>query len=279
QIVGYYNANLQSHGVLLSGGRYTTLDVPGSTLTFAYGINDAGQIVGTYIDAAGGQHGFLATPVTPTVTCSVARSLLWPPDHQLVNVSLGDSVSPPEATLQVQVYANDNASAADAADIAPDTLQLRAARQENGSGRVYLVVVTATAGGQTAFDVCTVVVPHDQSAGSLAQVQANAAAAEAYYREFQAAPPGFHLLGEGPASAGLITNGGFEQPGGQTADLFLPAGNSSLTGWTIVSGSVDIVPSTGSWPAYEGSQSLDLDGHSAGTIEQSFTTTVGITYQ
>jgi hypothetical protein len=49
--------------------------------------------------------------------------------------------------------------------------------------------------------VCTVVVPHDQSAGSIAKVQAEAAAAEAFYREFQTAPAGYALLGEGPARA------------------------------------------------------------------------------
>jgi hypothetical protein len=136
-----------------------------------------------------------------SVTCSVKQPMLWPPDHQLVSVGLSVDVQPPDATLQVQVYANDNANASDAADIGPDTLQLRAERQENGSGRVYLVVVTATAGEQTAFDVCTVVVPHDQSADSIAQVQAEAANAEAYYREFQTAPAGYALLGEGPAGA------------------------------------------------------------------------------
>jgi len=37
----------------------TTLDVPGATLTNAQGINHQGDIVGTFIDAAGRQHGFL----------------------------------------------------------------------------------------------------------------------------------------------------------------------------------------------------------------------------
>jgi probable HAF family extracellular repeat protein len=37
---------------------YTTLDVPGSAVTQANGINDAGQIVG-YYDAGGTSHGFL----------------------------------------------------------------------------------------------------------------------------------------------------------------------------------------------------------------------------
>ena len=35
----------RTFGFLLSGGRYTTLDVPGSVETDAYGINDAGWIM------------------------------------------------------------------------------------------------------------------------------------------------------------------------------------------------------------------------------------------
>ena len=51
------------HGFLLDNGNYTTIDVPGSSLTAAMGINDAGQIVGTYVLPDGTYHGFLATPV------------------------------------------------------------------------------------------------------------------------------------------------------------------------------------------------------------------------
>jgi uncharacterized membrane protein len=38
---------------------YTTIDVPGATLTNAQGINHQGDIVGAYNDAAGVQHGYL----------------------------------------------------------------------------------------------------------------------------------------------------------------------------------------------------------------------------
>jgi uncharacterized membrane protein len=38
-----------------------TFDVPGATLTNAQGINHQGDIVGSFIDAAGQQHGFLRT--------------------------------------------------------------------------------------------------------------------------------------------------------------------------------------------------------------------------
>ena len=44
-----------------TGGIYTTLNVPGAILTDAYGINDAGQVVGLYIDNAGIAHGFVDT--------------------------------------------------------------------------------------------------------------------------------------------------------------------------------------------------------------------------
>jgi probable HAF family extracellular repeat protein len=61
--VCFYRYCVFAHGFLLDQGSYTTLDVPGSSYTFATGVNASGQIVGCYIDAAGGQHGFLATPV------------------------------------------------------------------------------------------------------------------------------------------------------------------------------------------------------------------------
>src|SRR6476660_5602330 len=49
QIVGDYHNGSGIHGFLESGGTYTTLDAPTATLgTFARGINDAGQIVGSY---------------------------------------------------------------------------------------------------------------------------------------------------------------------------------------------------------------------------------------
>ena len=48
---------------MYSGSSYTSLDVPGASLTGAWGINDLGQIVGSYIDRQGNQRGFLATPV------------------------------------------------------------------------------------------------------------------------------------------------------------------------------------------------------------------------
>src|SRR6476619_813377 len=45
-------------GFLDVNGTFSTINVPGARLTWAYGINDSGQIVGRFDDNIGG-HGFL----------------------------------------------------------------------------------------------------------------------------------------------------------------------------------------------------------------------------
>src|SRR4029077_8689079 len=45
------------HGFLYTGGAFRTIDVPGASDTQATGINNAGQIVGTFFD--GTTHGFV----------------------------------------------------------------------------------------------------------------------------------------------------------------------------------------------------------------------------
>src|SRR5262249_38937829 len=65
QIVGDYEDNVGSgtHGYLLSGGLFTTVDDPlGPHGTVATGINKSGQIVGYYYDANSAEAGFLYNP-------------------------------------------------------------------------------------------------------------------------------------------------------------------------------------------------------------------------
>jgi hypothetical protein len=139
---------------------------------------------------------FEVQAVALTVQCSVTTPVLSPPNHQLVNVGLSVQVSDPSTTVTVQVFANDDALASDAAEFAPGQLRLRGDRQGGGSGRVYLIVVQATdAAGDVAFGVCTVVVPHDHGADALAAVDQQAADAAAYFQTFGTAPPGYALLG------------------------------------------------------------------------------------
>jgi len=58
------NANMFSnlHGLLLSGGVYTTIDFPDAKGTAAFGINDNGVVVGCYVSANGSLHGFMRSP-------------------------------------------------------------------------------------------------------------------------------------------------------------------------------------------------------------------------
>lgn len=58
------NANMFSnlHGLLMSGGVYTSIDFPGANGTAAFGINDSGVIVGCFADPTGSLHGFLRLP-------------------------------------------------------------------------------------------------------------------------------------------------------------------------------------------------------------------------
>jgi probable HAF family extracellular repeat protein len=187
--------------VLMSQG----VDLTGWVLRRASAISaDGNTIVGDGLDPAGRTEAWIAHlgVTAPTITCSVAQSLLWPPNHRLVQVGLSVAVDPPDANLHLVVYANDHADASDAADIAPETLRLRAERQGHGLGRVYLIVATATNSVGSAFDVCSVVVPHSNNSRSIDLVRREALFAEGWYRHFQTAPPDFHRLGEGPGSGG-----------------------------------------------------------------------------
>jgi probable HAF family extracellular repeat protein len=84
QIVGYFISSNNSagasctanpipagcvHGFLRSaGGSFATIDLPNSAFTQAFGINDAGQIVGTYSDASSRIHAFVRDPTSGIFT-------------------------------------------------------------------------------------------------------------------------------------------------------------------------------------------------------------------
>ena len=60
-IAGIYNAGYGTpdHGFLKVGENYTSIDYPGATLTYVFGLNDAGYLSGTYRDGFGLLKGFL----------------------------------------------------------------------------------------------------------------------------------------------------------------------------------------------------------------------------
>jgi len=82
-----------------------------------------------------------------------------------------------------------------------------------------------------------------------------------------------------PAAAADFVNGSFEShacgtPGGGFTTL--AAGNGCITGWTVDTGSVDLI--NGYWEAHHGTHSIDLAGNQPGSISQIFDTVVGQVY-
>jgi choice-of-anchor C domain-containing protein len=74
----------------------------------------------------------------------------------------------------------------------------------------------------------------------------------------------------GKAQAVIITNGSFESgadPGGSFSTL--SAGSGDLTGWNIVTGSIDYIG--GYWAAQDGHRSIDLNGNDVSAISQQLT--------
>lgn len=183
----------------------------------------AGALVGlgatpvtiTVKDAAGNMSTCIATvnvvdATPPTVTSSVTKDSLWPPNHDLINVGLAVSRTDnctPNPTVQVLVYSDEDDEdetgagnhSPDAKDLAPGTLRLRSERKGAGDGRVYLIVVKVTdAAGNMSFACSTVVVPKSQSQADKNAVNAQAASAKAYFQANGAPPPGYFVVGDGP---------------------------------------------------------------------------------
>jgi len=63
---------------------FSTIDVPGATLTNAQGINAQGDIVGFYVDSGGQQHGFLRSG-------GVYRTIDYPNGHAILARGINDA--------------------------------------------------------------------------------------------------------------------------------------------------------------------------------------------
>lgn len=147
------------------------------------------------------------------VDCTLDKELLWPPNHKLVNVGLHVDVHhDPGATHEttITVYSDEDDVWPASRQFSPDAkledskLRLRSERSGSGDGRVYLIVVSVLDTDNTTGDshvhlcVFTVVVPHDQSAASIASVQAQADAAHDFFVANGTAPSGYFVVGDGP---------------------------------------------------------------------------------
>jgi choice-of-anchor C domain-containing protein len=80
------------------------------------------------------------------------------------------------------------------------------------------------------------------------------------------------FLGAGAAQGATIVNGSFEDGPSPGAFITLAAGNNSIAGWTVDSGTIDYIGSH--WTAQNGSRSIDLAGNSVGTLSQTLSDTI-----
>jgi RHS repeat-associated protein len=156
--------------------------------------------------------------------------------------------------LSVRAYSDEPPNGTGDGDTAPDalvdapSLLLRSERKGNGDGRVYLAIVTATGDAGTATVCVTVVVPKSNSPAKIADVRAQAEAAQATCDGTGAEPAGFYLIGEGslaPVNNAPLVDAGPDQAvplpadavplDGSVADDGYPSGTLAVT-WSAVSG-------------------------------------------
>lgn len=146
----------------------------------------------------------------PAVNASAVIGMLWPPNHDLVNVGLSVTATDNDGmipTIAVAVFSDEDdhlpaggGMSPDAKDIAPTTLRLRAEREGGGDGRVYIIRIIATdASNNQSVTYVTVVVPANQSKAAINSVNAQAAAAVvAFVGNGNNPPAGFYVVGDGP---------------------------------------------------------------------------------
>ena len=103
-----------------------------------------------------------------SVSLSAQPSVLWPPNHKMVAVTITSTVSGNCGAVTCKITSVTSNEPIDGdVDITGDlTVNLRAQRAGNGDGRVYQITVQCTdAAGNVTTKTVTVTVPHDQGQG------------------------------------------------------------------------------------------------------------------
>src|SRR6266496_6584567 len=114
----------------------------------------------------------------PTITGAAADpSVLWPPNHRMVNVTVSyqvtDNCPLPPNSCTLSVTSNEPINGTGDGDTSPDWIVLddhhvllRAERAGNGNGRIYTITITCIdSGGNSSSESVTVTVPHDRGSG------------------------------------------------------------------------------------------------------------------
>jgi uncharacterized repeat protein (TIGR01451 family) len=111
----------------------------------------------------------------PTITGAAADpSVLWPPNHRMVNVTVSyqvtDNCPLPPNSCTLSVTSNEPINGTGDGDTSPDWIVLddhhvllRAERAGNGDGRIYTITITCIdSGGNSSTEEVEVTVPHDR---------------------------------------------------------------------------------------------------------------------
>ena len=188
----------------------------GSSVSYTPNTNFIGTDTFTYTIDDGAGHTDTATvhvsvedTTAPVLTVSTSASSLWQPNHDMKNVGLTVNASDNGGgapTIQVAVFSNEDDLAPDsgnfspdALNVAPGTLRLRSERSGSGTGRVYLISVTATDASNNASHACAaVIVPLNQTAAAVAALTAEGAIAAAACSASGTPPAGYVVVGDGP---------------------------------------------------------------------------------
>lgn len=117
----------------------------------------------------------VADSLDPEISAELNPSVLWPPNHQMVDIeaTVGVQDCGPVSITLVSVESSEPVNDIGDGNTEPDIqgvdegedyhFQLRAERSGTGSGRTYTVVYRAVdAAGNEAESTATVIVPHDQ---------------------------------------------------------------------------------------------------------------------
>jgi len=128
------------------------------TLTVTDGTGASSQCTGTVSVVDNMPPAISAVTVTP--------SLLWPPNHKLVEVTIGyaatDNCGQPSCLIS-SVTSNEPISGSDYTVIDAHHLKLSAERLGSGNGRIYTSTITCTdSSANSSSQTATVTVPHDQ---------------------------------------------------------------------------------------------------------------------
>jgi uncharacterized repeat protein (TIGR01451 family) len=111
----------------------------------------------------------------PTITGATADpSVLWPPNHRMVNVTVSydvtDNCPLPPNSCTLSVTSNEPVLGHGSGHTSPDWIVvddhhvlLRAEREGGGNGRIYTITITCTdSGGNSSSEQVEVTVPHDR---------------------------------------------------------------------------------------------------------------------